>query len=117
MKKIIFCFDLDNVICFTKKNHYKSSKPNKKAISLINSLYLKGHYIKIFTARYMGRNNQNQKRARSQGFNLTSKQLSKWKVQYHELIMGKPSYDIFIDDKAFGFQKKWVNKLEKKYLK
>lgn len=117
MKKIIFCFDLDNVICITKKNDYNSSNPNKKAIKLINNLYIKGHYIKIFTARYMGRNNQNQKKARSQGFNLTHKQLAKWKVFYHELIMGKPSYDIFVDDKAFGFQKKWVNSLEKKYLK
>ena len=40
MKKIIFCFDLDNVICETKKNDYNSSKPNKKAIKLINNLYL-----------------------------------------------------------------------------
>ena len=31
--------------------------------------------------------------------------------------MGKPSYDIFVDDKAFGFKTKWVNSLEKKYLK
>jgi hypothetical protein len=53
MKKIIFCFDLDNVICATKKNNYNSSKPNKKAINLINNLYVKGHYIKIFTSRYM----------------------------------------------------------------
>ena len=117
MKKIIFCFDLDNVICATKKNNYNSSKPNKKAINLINNLYIKGHYIKIFTARYMGRNNQNKSKARAQGFNLTSKQLLKWKVSYHELIMGKPSYDIFVDDKAFGFQKKWINNLEKKYIK
>ena len=117
MKKIIFCFDLDNVICETKKNDYNSSKPNKKAIKLINNLYTQGHYIKVFTARYMGRNNQNQKKARLQGLNLTSKQLTNWKILYHELIMGKPSYDIFVDDKAFGFQKKWVNSLGKKYLK
>ena len=117
MKKMIFCFDLDNVICITKKNNYISSKPNKKAIKLINNLFARGHHIKIFTARYMGRNNQDHKKAKLQGFKLTTKQLSNWKVQYHELIMGKPSYDIFVDDKAFGFQKKWVNSLEKKYLK
>ena len=112
MKKTI-CFDLDNVICKTFKNNYKKSKPNQKAIKKINFLYDSGYFIKIFTARYMGRNNQNQKKARLQGFNLTSKQLTNWKVLYHELIMGKPSYDIFVDDKAFGFQKKWVNSLEK----
>lgn len=116
MKKIIFCFDLDNVICTTKKNNYNSSKPNKKAINLINNLYNKGYYIKIFTARFMGRNNQNQRKARLQGFNLTSTQLIRWKILYHELIMGKPSYDIFVDDKAYGFKKNWINNFEKKYL-
>ena len=115
MKKIIFCFDLDNVICATKKIIIILAKPNKKAINLINNLYVKGHYIKIFTARYMGRNNENQKKARLQGFNLTSKQLE-MKVSYHELIMGKPSYDIFVDDKAFGFKKNGLLVL-KKYLK
>jgi hypothetical protein len=30
---------------------------------------------------------------------VTEKQLKKWKVKYHELRMGKPYYDLFIDDK------------------
>ena len=33
---------------------------------------------------------------------LTKKQLSDWGVNYHELIMGKPEGDVFIDDKAFN---------------
>ena len=56
-KKIIFCFDLDNTICKTKKSDYLSSKPKKNVIKLINKLYDQGHTIKINTARYMGRNN------------------------------------------------------------
>ena len=39
-KKYIFCFDIDNVICKTINNNYKTSKPNKKAISKIND-YMK----------------------------------------------------------------------------
>ena len=35
-----------------------------------------------------------------------------WSVKYHELIMCKPSYDLFIDDKNYGFSSNW-----KKYLK
>ncbi len=30
MKKKIFCFDLDNTLCVTKKNNYLKSKPKKK---------------------------------------------------------------------------------------
>ena len=56
MKK--FCFDLDGVICFTKNNNYKQSKPKKDVIKIINQLY-ENNFILIYTARYMGRNNEN----------------------------------------------------------
>ena len=69
MKKI-FCFDIDGVICITKKSNYKKAKPNRKAILFINHLYEIGHEIKIFTARYMGRNFENNKKAYKQGYNL-----------------------------------------------
>ena len=55
--KKIYCFDLDNVICTTKGNNYKKVHP-KKVVNFINKLYEKNYYIKIFTARYMGRNNE-----------------------------------------------------------
>ena len=58
-KKYIFCFDIDNVICKTINKNYKTSKPNKKAISKINELYENEHFIKLFTGRYMGRNKEN----------------------------------------------------------
>lgn len=115
-KKVIFCFDLDNVICLTTKSNYQLSKPNIKAINLINKLYSKGHHIKIFTARYMGRNNDDIIKARKQGEKMTKAQLIKWNVKFTKLIMGKPSYDIFVDDKAYGFKKNWINNFEKKYL-
>ena len=56
---MIICifFDIDGVICKTKKNNY-SSKPIKKAIKKINQLYDKGNYIKLFTSRFMGRNKE-----------------------------------------------------------
>jgi hypothetical protein len=112
MKKTI-CFDLDNVICKTFKNNYKKSKPNQKAIKKINILYESGYFIKIFTARYMGRNNDNKTKATKQGHSLTKKQLFKWKVKYHKLIFGKPSYDLFIDDKSIFFNENWVTKIDK----
>ena len=113
MKKKIICFDIDNVICKTVKNFYKNSKPNKEVITLINSLYMKNFYIKIFTARFMGQLNGNKKKIKEVGYVFTKNQLKSWGVMYHELIMFKPSYDFFIDDKAIGFSKKWMSSLKK----
>lgn len=113
-RKFIICFDLDNVICTTIGKNYLKAKPKKKIINLINRLYEDNYEIRIFTARYMGRNKDNIKKAKKQGFKLTFNQLKKWKVKYHKLMMGKPSYDLFIDDKAFGFKKDWYLSLKSK---
>ena len=107
----IICFDLDNTICKTKKNFYKKSLPIKKNIKIINRLYEDGFYIKIFTARFMGRSNENVKLAKKNGFKLTKLQLKSWGLKYNELIFGKPSYDIFVDDKSLFFEKNWDKKL------
>ena len=113
-KKYIFCFDIDNIVCKTKKNNYKNSKPNKKAIKKINQLYDCGYIIKFFTARYMGRNKENIKKAKKQGYKMTVMQLKKWNVKYHKLIFGKPSYNLFIDDRALFFKNNWYNFIDKK---
>ena len=113
MKKIL-CFDLDNVICKTTSNNYIKSLPIKKNIKLINYLYDKGYIIKIFTARYMGRNNDNIQKAKKAGLLFTKKQLLRWSLKYHKLIMGKPSFDIYIDDKNLEYKKDWANSLKKK---
>ena len=109
----IICFDLDNTICKTKKNYYKKSLPIKKNVKFINNLYEKGYYIKIFTARYMGRSKENKLLAEKKGLTLTKNQLKDWGLKYHEVIFGKPSYDIFIDDKALYFKKDWTSELTK----
>lgn len=116
MNKKIFCFDLDNVICRTNKSEYDKSVPIKEVIKLINSLYEKNHYIKIFTARYMGRNKENFKFVNKKFYFETKQYLKKWGVKHHKLIMGKPTYDVFVDDKNFQFKKNWLNSFKKKYL-
>ena len=113
MKKII-CFDLDNVICKTNSNNYVKSTPIKKNINFINSIDRKKYLVKIFTARYMGRNNDNITKAKKMGYKLTKYQLKKWGVIFDKLIMGKPSFDLYIDDKSLGFKKNWINDLKKK---
>ena len=57
-KKKVFLIDIDNTICRTKGSNYSKSVPKKHIIKSINLLKKKGHYIKIYTARYMNRSNQ-----------------------------------------------------------
>ena len=70
----------------------------------------------MFTARFMGRNNDNIKLAYKEGYNNNLKQLKKWNLKFHKLLMGKPSFDILIDDRALGFKRNDIQKL-KKFLK
>ena len=113
IKNKIICFDLDNTICLTKGSDYKNCKPIKKNIQVINKLFSDGYYIKIFTSRYMGRSKENISKAKKRGYKFTHNQLVKWNLKFNKLIMGKPSYDIFVDDKAYGFKKNWYSKIEK----
>jgi len=116
LKNKIICFDLDGIICKTSKKNYMSARPIKKVINLINKLYF-DNYIIIFTARYMGRNNEKVGVAKKEGFKKTYNQLIKWKLKFHKLKFGKPSYDMIVDDKSFLFKKNWLSEFEKKYLK
>ena len=74
MKKKTFLIDIDNTICKTVGNNYKNSKPYKNKILLINKLYNKGHIIKFFTSRFMGRSNEKISKAKKRGFRFTKKQ-------------------------------------------
>lgn len=114
MKKKIFCFDIDNTVCTTKGTNYRKARPKKKVIKLINNLYMKGNTIIFFTARFMGRNNNNIQKAYKQGYKFTKNQLISWDIKFHKLIMGKPSFDILVDDKSINFKRDWYKKLENK---
>jgi capsule biosynthesis phosphatase len=115
MKLKTICFDIDNVICKTEfNNKYHKSKPIKKNINLINKLYDKGFIIILYTARYMGRCKGNIKKVEKLIKPLTLKQLRDWKVKYHDIYFGKPSFDLFIDDKSLFFKKDWSKLLREK---
>ena len=111
-KKI--CFDIDGVICKTRKSNYKSSKPIKETIKFINELYKK-NYIIIFTSRYMGRTNSNSAKAKKLGYKTTFNQLKSWGLNFDSLIMGKPRFDVYVDDKNLGFKLNWADYINKKY--
>ena len=61
----------------------------KNIIKIINKLYSKGHVIKIYTARYMGRNNDDRNLVNKQGYKKTFNQLKKWGLKFHFLYFWK----------------------------
>ena len=107
MKIQKICFDIDGVICSTKEKNYEYSKPIKKNIKKINQLYDAGYKIILYTARYMGRSSDNEKKATKIAKKITLPQLKKWKVKYHLIKFGKPSFDLLVDDKSLFFKKNW----------
>ncbi len=113
MKKKIICFDIDNVICKTKSSNYRQSKPILSSIKKINELYKKKHKIILFTSRFMGRTNDNKQKAKKLGYKMTTKQLKNWGVKYNKLILGKPSYDLLVDDLSIYFKKNWFKDIDK----
>jgi quercetin dioxygenase-like cupin family protein len=98
MSRQIFV-DLDNTLCFTNGNDYINSKPIEERIRYINTLKEQGNCITIWTARGSTTGIDHK--------DLTAKQLDEWGVKYDNLLMGKPSYDIYIDDKSFNSDTYW----------
>ena len=93
-----YIVDIDDTICRTPKTNgkpqYNKSEPIQYRIDMINDLYDAGNTIIYWTAR-----------GSSSGIDhteLTRKQLISWGVKCHDIRLGKPSYDIWIDDKAFN---------------
>ena len=113
----IIIFDIDKTICKTNRLAYHLSEPIKNKILLINKLYEKGHIIKLFTSRYMGRYKGNVNLIEKKFYSKTEKQLKTWGLKFHDLIMGKPLYDIFVDDKAYNVNDKKLKKIFSQHLK
>lgn len=89
---MIIFVDIDETICYYNENRdYKLAKPYYERIEKINKLYEDGNTIVYWTAR--GSVTQ------TNWFEITYNQLIEWKCKFHELRMGKPAYDLFIDDK------------------
>jgi hypothetical protein len=92
-----YCFDIDGIIAsITPDNQYDLALPITENISLINSLYVQGHRILLFTARgsLTGINWQD----------ITQQQMSVWGVKYHSLEFGKPAADYYVDDRLVSIE-------------
>tara|TARA_B100001029_G_C14692146_1_gene250387 strand:- start:61 stop:408 length:348 start_codon:yes stop_codon:yes gene_type:complete len=113
MKKKTICFDIDGIICSTSNGNYHKSKPIKKNIKVVNSLYDKKYKIILYTARYMGRFNNNAYKAKKRVKTVTINNLKSWGVKYNQIFFGKPSFDFVVDDKSVFFKRNWAEFFKK----
>lgn len=91
MKYIV---DIDGTICTKTNGDYVNAEPFIHRIEFFNKLYDNGNEIHYWTAR-----------GSESGIDwkeLTLKQLNEWGVKYTTANTGKPSYDLWIDDKAIN---------------
>ena len=107
-----YVFDIDGTICDKNENDdYDKSFPYLERIRTINKLYDEGVTIVFHTARGMGRHNNNARLAIQEFYSLTEAQLGEWGVKYHQLILGKPSGDLYIDDKGVKDGEFFINEI------
>mgnify|MGYP003628765791 CR=1 FL=1 len=92
---MIIYVDIDETIANTPEDrNYSLSEPIVENIQKVNKYYAEGHTIIYWTARGSGTG--------LDWFNVTKDQLTAWGAKHHELKLGKPVYDLFIDDKAIN---------------
>jgi hydroxymethylpyrimidine pyrophosphatase-like HAD family hydrolase len=116
----IIAFDLDDVLCQRDPNikvsgieKYDHCEPIQKNIDIVNSLYDDGHKIIIYTARGMTIFSDNVSQIYENLYPKTYDCLIKWGIKFHQLVMGKISYDVLIDDKCLnsvGIDKESITK-------
>ena len=97
---MIYIIDIDGTVCTNTNGDYDKAEPFQERVDLINSLYDDGHRIIFQTARGMGRTNNNVLQAYKLFYTFTKQQLDRWGIKYHDLFLGKPEGDLFIDDKG-----------------
>ena len=90
--------DIDETICKTSSDRdYTNSIPIISNIEKANRLYDDGHIITYWTARGTVTKIDWRK--------ITEDQFKRWNVKYHNLMFGKPNYDLLIDDKTENWNK------------
>jgi hypothetical protein len=76
---MVYCFDIDGTLCTNTDGEYAKAEPLPEI---------------MYTAR-----------GATTGLDwseLTAEQLRRWGVRYHALYLGKPTADVYIDDRAIN---------------
>lgn len=91
-KSLNIYVDIDETVAKTPAGDYPNAKPIPENIEVINKMYDAGHSITYWTGRGTV--------TKIDWFDLTKQQLDSWGCKYHKLMMGKPAFDLILDDKA-----------------
>ena len=91
MGKLNICIDIDGVLCVETfgNKEYINREPIAENIDKCNKLS-RIHWVTLYTARDRIHKHE------------TELWLKKHKVKYHDILFGKPKFDVLIDDKAFN---------------
>jgi len=97
-----YVFDIDGTICTPCPGKYLEAKPYENRIKKVNSLFDQDNHIVFFTSRGMTGANGNVSLCYERYYDITKRQLIEWGVKYHQLIMGKPAAEFYVDDHAWN---------------
>lgn len=87
---------MDGTICTEMRQFSRClAEPKANAVETINELYDAGNTIIIYSARTWVE------------YEMTVDWLKRYGVKYHQLIMGKPIGDVWIDDRAITAKDNW----------
>lgn len=95
-----YVFDIDGTVCNNTFGKYEEAEPLCERINAINRLYDNGHKIVMFTARGMERYNGDLEKVYERFYYFTLQQLKNWGLKFHQLKLGKPAADVYVDDKG-----------------
>lgn len=88
--------DMDGTICTEMRQFSRClAEPKADAVAVINKLYDAGNTIIIYSARTWVE------------YEMTVDWLKRYGVKYHQLFMGKPIGDVWIDDRAITAKDNW----------
>ena len=92
---MIIYIDVDETICESPEDrNYANAVPNLTNIEKANILYDEGNTIVYWTAR-----------GSVSGIDwtdVTKEQLNRWGAKHHDVILGKPHFDLYICDKVMN---------------
>lgn len=93
--------DIDGTLCEdTKGLNYDDAPPKRDVITWVNELHAAGIYVIIFTARGMHSCNGDVEMIEQRFRHITTRWLERHGVMFDRLVFGKPSADVYLDDKG-----------------
>jgi len=97
-----YCFDLDGTLVTHPlvRGDYSTVQPIKGTARLVRDLYAAGNHIIIYTARGMRTFGGDVNAVTNAHRTAIEASLRDLRIPYHELVLGKPYADFYVDDLA-----------------